>query len=162
AALTEDERRLLKLFRNAPLETIRDAAQPERIRAQRGIRERFGRGIAASRRYTPELEQIFREEGVPEAVTRLALLGSCFNVKADSRRGAPGVCHSMPGTGRLFMRVDDAIDERRDPVIAGRAAARFLRRSYDRLGTWPLAITAYNHGPNGVARAIDTLGTTDI
>ena len=44
-----------------------------------------------------------------------------------SKVGAAGVWQFMPGTGRLYMRVDETIDERRDPVIAGRGAARFLR-----------------------------------
>ncbi len=134
----------------------------DRIRAQRGLRERFAAGIATSRRYLPEIEAAFRDEGVPLALTRLALVESCFNVNAYSKMGAAGVWQFMPATGRLFMQVGDAVDERRDPVIAGRAAARFLRRAYENLGTWPLAITGYNHGPQGMARAVDELGTTDI
>src|SRR6185436_15770401 len=38
----------------------------------------------------------------------------------------------------------------------------FLRENYDRLGAWPLALTAYNHGPAGVARAVREVGSTDI
>lgn len=162
AGLSDDERKFQRFFRGSEAGAILEAAQPERIRAQRGIKERFGRGIAVSRRYLPELERIFREEGVPEAVTRLALVESCFNVQAYSKVGAAGVWQFMPSTGRLFMQIDDRIDERRDPLIAGRGAARFLRRNYDRLGSWPLAITAYNHGPNGIAKAVDAMGTRDI
>ena len=47
-------------------------------------------------------------------------------------------------------------------MIATEAAARFLRSNYEKLGAWPLAITAYNHGPGGVAAAIDTVGSSDI
>jgi membrane-bound lytic murein transglycosylase D len=162
SSLTEDERRIASLFHGAPRGAALEAAQKERVRAQRGIKERFARGISVSRRYLPELERIFREEGVPEQITRLALVESCFNVEAYSKAGAAGVWQFMPATGRLFMRVDDQIDERRDPLISGRAAARFLRRNYERLGTWPLAITAYNHGPNGIAKATEALGTEDI
>jgi membrane-bound lytic murein transglycosylase D len=68
----------------------------------------------------------------------------------------------MPYTGRRFMTITDAVDERLDPIVSTRAAARYLRDNYDRLGTWPLAITAYNHGPGGIARAVDQVGTTDI
>jgi membrane-bound lytic murein transglycosylase D len=160
--LGEEERRIARLFEGAPRGTVLEAAEMERIRAQRGIKERFGHGIAVSRRYLPDLERIFREEGVPEAMTRLALVESCFNVSAYSKVGAAGVWQFIPATGKLFMRVDNHIDERRDPLIAGRAAARFLRRSYDKLGTWPLAITGYNHGPQGVANAVDAMGTRDI
>jgi membrane-bound lytic murein transglycosylase D len=60
------------------------------------------------------------------------------------------------------MRVDNLVDERRDPIASTRAAAEFLSRMHDRLDSWPLAITAYNHGPEGIARAVDEVGTTDI
>jgi membrane-bound lytic murein transglycosylase D len=52
-----------------------------------------------------------------------------------------------------MMAVDYAIDERRDPIKATHAAARMLRHNYEKLGTWPLAVTAYNHGINGMMRA---------
>ena len=81
---------------------------------------------------------------------------------AYSKVGASGVWQFMPSTARRFMRIDDAVDERLDPIVSTRAAARFLRENYDRLGTWPLAITAYNHGPAGIARAVRETGTTDI
>ena len=60
------------------------------------------------------------------------------------------------------MRVDDTVDERRDPIAATRGAARFLDHMHDNLGSWPLAITGWNHGPDGVARAVRTVGTRDI
>ena len=70
----------------------------------------------------------------------------------------------MPSTGRLYaMDVNDSVDERRDPIASTRAAARFLRHNYEALEeAWPLAITAYNHGPAGIRRAISATGTTDI
>src|SRR4029450_7193723 len=68
----------------------------------------------------------------------------------------------MPATGRLYMEVSSSVDERRDPIASTRAAARYLSRSYERLGNWPLAITSYNHGPNGMARAIGGAGSANI
>jgi membrane-bound lytic murein transglycosylase D len=68
----------------------------------------------------------------------------------------------MPATGRLYMRIDDAVDERMDPFRATEAAAKLLQANYEILGSWPLALTAYNHGAAGMARARDTMGTTDI
>ena len=44
-------------------------------------------------------------------------------------------------------------DERRDPLAAAQAAAQLLKENYERLGSWPLAITAYNHGAAGMQRA---------
>jgi membrane-bound lytic murein transglycosylase D len=60
------------------------------------------------------------------------------------------------------MRIDEAIDERRDPILSTVAAARYLKENYDALGNWPLAITAYNHGHAGMARAVAQVGSTDL
>src|SRR6266566_1589570 len=118
--------------------------------------------IRFSRAFFPEMERIFREEGLPVELVRLPLIESCFDLRAYSKAGAAGVWQFMPKTGRLFMRVDNLVDERRDPISSTRAAARFLTRVHDMLDTWPLTITAYNHGPDGVARAVSEVGTNDI
>jgi len=162
-SLGEEGQRIWRLFGPKPsLAELNAAAEPGRIRAQRGLRERFQAGISISRRYLPEIEKVFREHGVPVGLTRLSLVESCFDIRAYSKAGAAGVWQFLPSTGRLFLRIDDTVDERRDPVLSARAAARFLRQNFEKLGTWPLAVTAYNHGPAGVARAVSALGTTDI
>jgi membrane-bound lytic murein transglycosylase D len=68
----------------------------------------------------------------------------------------------MRSTGRRFMRIDRTVDDRMDPFRATESAAQLLAYNYRILGTWPLALTAYNHGVAGMRRAVDTLGTTDI
>jgi membrane-bound lytic murein transglycosylase D len=162
-ALTADERALYDLFGDDPSpDRFLAAADEKRLRSQRGLRERFGEGIRVSRRYLPEMERIFRDEGLPVELTRLPLIESCFNLRANSKVGAAGVWQFMPATGRLFMRVDHLVDERRDPIHSTRAAAAYLSRLHDRLESWPLAITAYNHGPDGIVRAVRETGTTDI
>lgn len=163
--LTPAERRIhdLVVARDPRPNRFLEAADERRLRTQRGIRERFEEGYRRARRYFPEMERIFREEGVPVELTRLPLIESCFNINAYSKVGAAGVWQFMPETARLFaLQVGDSVDERRDPMAATRAAARFLADNYRRLGTWPLAVTAYNHGPGGMARAVRELGTTDI
>jgi membrane-bound lytic murein transglycosylase D len=60
------------------------------------------------------------------------------------------------------MRVDRSIDERRDPIESTRAAAAFLQQSYETLGNWPLAITAYNYGPGGMARAVKEMESDNL
>ncbi len=159
----EEERRIAALFARDPdPQKFLLAADPTRIRAQRGLRERFREGLRVSRRYLPEMEAIFRAHGVPVEITRLPLVESAFNVRAYSKAGAAGIWQFIPSTGRRFLRIDNAVDERRDPIEATRAAAAFLKENYARLGTWPLAITAYNHGPAGVERAVQTVGTRDL
>jgi membrane-bound lytic murein transglycosylase D len=162
--LTADERRIYDLFKNDPSPTkFIDAADDKRLRTQRGIRERFAEGYRRARHWFPEMEQIFREEGLPVELTRLPLIESCFNTAAYSKVGAAGPWQFMPTTGRLFdLTVSDHVDERKDVLASTRAAARFLERNYETLGSWPLAITAWNHGPGGMARAVSDTGTSDI
>lgn len=161
--LTDEERKIWALFRNVkePSAFLQAAAE-DRIRAQTGLRDRFAAGVEVSRRYLPEMEAIFEREGLPTELTRLPLVESCFNVRAYSKVGAAGIWQFMPGTGRLYMQVDGAVDERRDPIASTQAAAQHLKRNYEVLGSWPLAITAYNHGRAGIARAVSQVGTTDV
>ncbi|GBD27038.1 Membrane-bound lytic murein transglycosylase D [bacterium HR30] len=163
AGWSAEEQRLAALFRHDrdPDKFLR-AADPKRIRAQRGLREKFLEGLRVAGRYLPAMEAIFRAEGLPVELTRLPLVESCFNVRAYSKAGAAGIWQFMPSTGRLFLRIDDAVDERRDPIESTKAAAKFLKRNYEKLGTWPLAVTAYNHGPAGVARAVEAVGSRDL
>jgi membrane-bound lytic murein transglycosylase D len=68
----------------------------------------------------------------------------------------------MPTTARDFMRVDHVVDERMDPYRATEGAAKLLKRNYGVTGTWPLALTSYNHGTGGMLRATRKMGTSDI
>ncbi len=134
----------------------------DRIRTQTGLKHRFREGIANSGKYMPHFEQIFQSFGVPRPITRLAFVESIFREKAYSKVGAAGLWQFMPDTGRRYMTVDDMVDERYDPLVASQGAARLLLHNYDLLGTWPLAINAYNSGPGNLLKAVSKLGTRDI
>jgi membrane-bound lytic murein transglycosylase D len=108
------------------------------------------------------MEEVFRREGLPTELTRLPLVESCFDIEAYSKVGAAGIWQFMPSTGRSYMAISGVVDERRDPLRATRGAALHLKRNYEVLGNWPLAITAYNHGRAGIARAVRETGTDDI
>jgi membrane-bound lytic murein transglycosylase D len=155
---------LLPLFRQ--FEGDRDPDRflraAERIRVQRGQRDRIVRGFLFGGRYFPIMTKIFEAERVPKELTRLPLVESAFDLRARSKVGASGVWQFMRSTGRLFLRVDRVIDERNDPIAATYAAARLLRSNYERLGNWALAVTAYNHGPEGMDRARREVGTDDL
>lgn len=134
----------------------------DRVRSQRGIKERTAEGLQRSGRLIGHMQQIFRERGLPVELTYLPLIESSFDFNARSRVGASGMWQFMRGTGRQFMRVERHIDERRDPLESTRAAASFLEQNYQSLGNWPLAITAYNFGPAGVRRAVSELASDDL
>jgi len=125
----------------------------DRVRSQRGIRERFRRGLAISGRYDAKFRGIFRSRGLPEDLAYLPHVESSFQAHARSSTGAAGMWQFTRGTGKLYMNVDSAVDERLDPVIAAESAAKYLGAAYRKLGSWPLAVTSYNHGQGGMRRA---------
>jgi membrane-bound lytic murein transglycosylase D len=84
------------------------------------------------------------------------------DISARSSVGALGIWQFMPRTGRQYLRMGRGIDERRDPLESSRAAAAYLSEAYDRLGSWPLAITSYNYGQGGMARAVDEVGSSNL
>lgn len=130
-----------------------------RVRAQRGLRERFLKGLEISGRYDKVFRQVFREEGVPEDLAYLPHVESSFQNHARSSVGATGMWQFTRSAGRLFMTVNHVVDQRLDPVLAARGAARYLRQAYQMLGSWPLAVTSYNHGIQGMMRAKNQFGT---
>jgi membrane-bound lytic murein transglycosylase D len=155
---TSEEKRVAALFdANASSSHYLEAAQ--NIRAQTGIKEEFRLGVIRSGAYMANIKQIFRSYGLPEDLAYLPHVESSFNVDAYSKFGAAGAWQFTRETGSQYMRIDYIIDERRDPLIAADGAARFLKKNYEQLGSWPLAITAYNYGPAGMRRAVAEYGS---
>lgn len=132
------------------------------MRFQRGQRDYIAQGLTVGPKYLHAIEPIFEEYGVPKELSRLAYIESSFNLNAYSKVGASGVYQIMPETGRQYLRMTDGIDERNEPIKAARAAAKLLRMNYKLLGSWPLAVTAYNHGVGGLLRAVRKTGTNDL
>lgn len=158
--LSGDYKHVYELFgESGSPQRWREAA--DRIRIQRGLRKRFKEGLVIAGRYRRHILEALRQEGVPDEIAWLPMVESSFNMQARSAVGAAGVWQFMPATGRKYMRVDRTVDERYDPIIAAHAAAKHLRRNYNGLGSWPLALTAYNHGYYGMRRAVKQLGTND-
>jgi len=134
----------------------------EDIRFQLGQSNRFKDGLIRSGAWQKDIARALRDEGLPPELAALPLVESSYNPRAYSKVGAAGLWQFMPSTGRRFMRIDRAVDDRMDPFAATEAAAQLLAYNHRILGTWPLALTAYNHGVAGMRRAVETLGTTNI
>jgi len=132
------------------------------LRLQRGQRDFIAQGLTVAPKYLPAIETEFKAQGIPTEITRLAFVESSFNLKAHSKVGASGVYQIMPATGRQYLKMFNGIDERNDPIKASRAAAKLLKLNYKITGSWPLAITAYNHGVGGIKRAIHAVGSDKI
>jgi membrane-bound lytic murein transglycosylase D len=132
------------------------------IRAQRGLREYFKKGMIRSGQYTHQIKQIFARYNLPKELIALPHVESSFNYKAYSKYGAAGMWQFTKRTGRRFLKINYTVDERFDPKKSTEAAAKLLKYNYEKLGTWPLAITAYNHGVYGMLRAVSRLKTKDL
>ncbi len=147
-----EEQRVAALFgTDAKPADFRNAMR--NLRCQVGQSDPFRRGIMRSGAYLAEMKQIFRDTGLPEDLVYLPHVESSFNPKAYSKFGAAGMWQFTRSTGKRFMTVSYTVDERRDPIISTRAAARLLKTNYKKLRNWPMAITAYNHGVTGMLRA---------
>ncbi len=161
ADLTPHERRILHAFgEKITAAEFRDAMQG--IRFQLGQADRFREGLIRSQLFERNISKVLAQRGVPAEIGALPHVESSFNPSAYSRVGAAGLWQFMPSTARRYMRVDRVVDERLDPYTSTEAAANLMLYNYRLVGTWPLAVTAYNHGPGGLRRAQDELGTSDI
>ena len=129
----------------------------EHFKSLRGQRDNLISGLIAAESFLPKMEMIFAEAGVPTEYTRLSLVESSFNLKATSKVGASGVWQFMPSIGKKYLMINNQlnVDERRSPLKSTVAAAKMLQWSHKYLGSWILAVIAYNHGLKHLPRFHD-------
>lgn len=162
-ALTPEELEVYKLFQHIKEKDKFSKAAEREIRVQSGQRDRFMEAIRVSGLYHQHFLQIFQAENVPLELTWLPFVESYYKHQAYSYAGAAGIWQFMPSTAKLYgLQMNSTVDERFDPFESAESAAKLLKANYDLFGSWPLAITAYNHGPAGMLNAVKQLGTTDF
>ena len=161
SGLSREEKRVLALFpKDVSNGTLKKSAS--RVRFQLGQANKFRAGVIRSGAYKPHILATLRELNLPLEIANLPHVESSYTPTVYSRVGAAGLWQFTRSTGRRFMQVDGVVDERLDPYLASIAAARLLEQNLRVTGSWPLAITAYNHGASGMRRAARKLGTKDI
>lgn len=153
-----DEKRVAALF--GPGAKVGDfRAAVDNIRFQRCLSDRFQAGLVRSGRYIDEIREIFGRYGLPADLAYLPHVESSFDYQAYSKSGAAGIWQLIKATGSRFLTITTTVDERRDPILASHAAAKYLQGNYRKLQSWPLALTAYNHGLTSMLRAKNSLGS---
>jgi len=127
-------------------------------------RQSFSRWLSRSSRYIPMMKEVLKHEGMPEDLVFVAMIESGFHLNARSVANAVGPWQFISGTGRRYsLRIDQWIDERKDPLKATLAAALYLKELYSMFnGDWYLAAAGYNAGENKIMRAISMYNTSDF
>jgi peptidoglycan lytic transglycosylase D len=159
--LNGEEERILKLFPEGTSNAEFRAAAG-RLRFQLGQSDRFREGLVRSGAFKPHILEVLAKRGLPLELAALPHVESSFDPTAYSKVGAAGLWQFTRSTGVRYMRIDHIIDERRDPYFATDAAARLLADNFSVIQSWPLALTAYNHGLAGMRRAVEVQKTSDI
>ena len=136
---------------NQPVQTYIDALGKRK--------EQIGKVLGLSNYYFPVYEKVLKEYGLPEELKFLSVIESALNPHAVSRVGATGPWQFMAPTAKSYgLKINQEVDERKDPVQASKAAAAYLKDAFNQFGDWLLAIASYNCGMGAVSRAIIKAG----
>lgn len=161
--LPKDEQRIAELLlKNKAHLKIDEKSLQSSLKHRYGFAHRIRKAIMTSGKYMDEMQRIFTERGLPKELTAIPFVESAFDLDAYSHAGAAGIWQFIGATGKRYLRIDDYVDERYDPILAAYAAATHLSNEYKLLKSWPLTINAYNTGPGRMLQAMRQLNTNDI
>ena len=119
--------------------------------------------LIRSGRYRKLIDKALAEQKLPKGLAYLPVIESAYMPTLTSRAGAHGIWQFMPATAREYgLRVDWWVDERADPQLSTRAAAKYLKDLHRMFGDWSLALAAYNCGPGRVRRTLTEAGATSF
>jgi len=119
--------------------------------------------LERSARYIPMMKATFRERGMPEELTYIAMIESGFSSSAFSHASAVGYWQFIRETGKRYnLRIDNYVDERRDPILSTQSAANYMDSLFSLFGDWHLALSGYNAGERRIQNAVMKHRTRDF
>lgn len=112
--------------------------------------------LKRAHRWLPQIAQVLEEEGIPDDFKFVPAIEGAF--KNDiSPKSAIGFWQFRRDAAREFgLEVSRQVDERYDPIKSTRAASKYLRKAYERFGSWTLVAASFNRGRSGIIRAMDS------
>ncbi|MFH1035091.1 MAG: transglycosylase SLT domain-containing protein [Pseudomonadota bacterium] len=115
-----------------------------------------------AQRYFPHITARLKSTGLPDDLKYLAVAESSLLHRVVSVAGATGPWQFMEATGRAYgLRRDAYFDDRRNPDRATEAALGLLRDLHKSLGSWSLAMAAYNCGERRVRQEMAEQGVNN-
>lgn len=157
----KSQREIAKLFSKNELNRKSLLNAAENLRVQTGLKSRFEEGVQRSLKLIPMIFDTLKQQSLPTDIAFLPHVESSYHQYARSKVGAVGLWQIMPGTMRILAG-RKAVSQRTNPYIATQAAAKLLKQNFETTQSWPLALTAYNHGLYGVMRAVKATNSHDL
>lgn len=106
-------------------------------------------------RWLPKIQEILRQNDIPDDFKYLPLIESGL-INSKSPKNAVGYWQILEDSGKEYgLEVNNEVDQRYDPIKATEAACKYLKKSYDRFGSWTLVAASYNCGMAGLQRVLN-------
>lgn len=116
----------------------------------------FQRLVDRSRLYMPYVEEVLKQEGIPEDFKYLPIQESQFVQDTVSSSNAVGFWQFKKASAQeLGLRVDNVVDERKHIVAATIGATKYFKRSNFVFDNWVLSLQSYLQGLTGTQRSVD-------
>ena len=108
--------------------------------------------LKRSTKYLPEIEQMLKENGIPDDFKYLAIAESGL-MNVGSPAGARGFWQILETTGKEYgLELSADVDERYHLKKATSAAAAYMKKAHAKFGDWTAVAASYNMGQSGFAK----------